>query len=277
MEFSRDTLLAAAEFAERMTHAELTRLFQKIGYRDAAGTTGSKTARVSRFLDDGPLREFAGPDDVERGTALVLAVAESFRFLRRYEVLPDTWAADEAARKGVYDRSTLAFLAGLEADGYALSEDGTLTRAIPSLADPEPPLEHIERLLRKFGFDEAEGNRRQALDAYRAGNSAAANGQARTFLLALLRALHVKLIGREAPDDKVARDGLAGLSIPFLRADVKEWDPQGRNTFLHGVFARLGEDGAHPGLSSQEEAKFRLRLVDVIALDWLERLEARPS
>jgi hypothetical protein len=275
MEFSKETLLAAADLVGGMTHADLTRLFQKLGYRDPEGTTGSRTARVSRFLE-GPLSEFPQPDDVERGAALVVAVAESFRFLKRYEVRPDvSWSADEAARDGVYDRATRDFLVGLEADGYALTEEGTLAPAIPSLADPEPPLEHVERLLRKFGFDEAEGHRREALNAYKTGNPAAANGQARTFLLALVRALYVKLVGREASDDKAARDGLACVSPPFLRPDIKEWDPQGRATFLHGVFARLGEDGAHPGLSSPEEAKFRLRLVDVIALDWLERLEAR--
>ena len=275
--FSRATFLAAADLAERLTQAEVTRLFQRIGYVDRRPDE-SKSKRLSRFLADGPLR--AGELDYDgeaRDRAFVLGVAEDFGRLARWEVHPDRWAADDASRKGVYDRWTLAFLAAVEADGYVLSEDGTLAPAVPALGDPAPPSEAIERLLRRFGFDEAADHRRQALDAYRDGNWASANAQARTFLLALVRAIYGKLVRGAATTDKAARDALAGLDPPFFRSDVKEWDAQANNTFLHGVFARLAEDGAHPGLSWHEEAKFRLRLADVVALDWLERLASRSS
>ena len=74
---------------------------------------------------------------------------------------------------------------------------------------------------------------------------------------------------------KAVRDALCILKPPFLRADVKEWEPAGRNTFLHGLFGRLAEDGPHPGLSDPLEASFRLRLADAVGLDWLERLALR--
>jgi hypothetical protein len=164
----------------------------------------------------------------------------------------------------------------LEADGYVVSADGALTPAVPNLDDPDPPSEAVERLLRRFGFNEAEDHRRQALDAYRTGNNcASANAQARAFLLSLVSAIHCTLIPGQTVDEKAMRDALTRLDPPFLRPDLKEWDASGKNTFLHGVLSRFAQDGPHPGLSSREEAKFRLRLADVIALDWLERLTSR--
>lgn len=273
--FSRATFLAAADLAERMTHADLIRLFQRIGYVEGL-SEGSKSKRLSCFLDDGPLRAGeVGYNGEVSDRAFVAAVAEDFGRLARWEVHPDRWAKHEEAKKGVYDRCSLAFLTAVEVDGYVVTEDGRLVPAVPALDDPDPPSEAIDRLLQWFGFDEAAGHRRQALDAYRGGHWASANAQTRTFLLALLRALHGKLIGGAVATDKAARDALAGLDPPFLRSDVKEWDAQVPNTFLHGVFARLAEDGCHPGLSSRGEAKFRLRLADAIALDWLERLASR--
>jgi hypothetical protein len=133
----------------------------------------------------------------------------------------------------------------------------------------------VERLLADFGFAEAASHRRQALEAHRGGHWGSTNAQARAFLLSLLRAIHAALGGVPGLDDKAVRDALAGLAPPFLRADVREWDPAGRNTFPHGLFARLAEDGPHPGLSDPSEAALRLRLADAVALDWLERLARR--
>ena len=271
--FSRETFLAARDFAERFTQADITRLFQRIGYVDHQPDE-SRSKRLSRFLNDGPLRpDKWGYDGEARDRAFILEAAEDFGRLARWEIHPD----DDDNKKGVYDRFSLAFLTALEADGYVLSEDGTLAPAVPVLGDPQPPSEAIERVLHRFGFGEAANHRRQALDAYRGGNWESANAQVRTFLLALLRAFYGNLVGGVTPDDKAVRDALAGLNPPFLRADVKEWDPQARGSFLHGVFSRLAEDGSHPGRSSREEAKFRIRLADAIALDWLERLESRSS
>ena len=258
--FSRETFLAARDFAERFTQADITRLFQRIGYVDHQPDE-SRSKRLSRFLNDGPLRpDKWGYDGEARDRAFVLEVAEDFGRLARWEIYPD----DDENKKGVYDRFSLAFLT-------------TLAPAVPALGDPQPPSEAIERVLQRFGFGEAANHRRQALDAYRGGNWESANAQVRTFLLSLLRALYGKLVGGVTPDDKAARDALAWLDPPFLRPDLKEWDQQARASFLHGVFSRLAEDGSHPGLSSRGEAKFRLRLADAIALDWLERLESRSS
>jgi hypothetical protein len=268
--FSRETFLAARDFAERLTQADITRLFQRIGYVDRQPDE-SKSKRLSRFLNEGPLRaDKWGYDGETRDRAFVLEVATDFGRLASWEIHPE----DDESKKGVYERFSLAFLTALEADGYVLLEDGTLAPAGLALGDPQPPSEAIERMLQRFGFGEAANHRRQALDAYRGGNWASANAQVRTFLLSLLRALYGNLVGGVALDDKAARDSLAGLDPPFLRPDVKEWDPQAKGSFLHGVFSRLAEDGSHPGLSSRAEAKFRLRLADAIALDWLERLES---
>ncbi len=78
-------------------------------------------------------------------------------------------------------------------------------------------------------------------------------------VLSLLRSVHAVPGGGEGLDDKAVRDALCGLSPPFLRPDVEDWDPAGRNTFLHGLFARLAEDGSHPGRSDPLAAAPRLR------------------
>ena len=274
MTFSRATFLAAAALAERMTHADVTRLFLQLAHDDRPPEE-SKSKRLSRFLNDGPLHVDKIYHDEARDRGFITAVAEDFHRLARWEIDPNRWAKDEKSRKGVYDRTTCAFLTAVEADGYVLSNEGRLAPAVPTLDESEPPSDGVVRLLRRFGFDEAQDHRRQAMDAYRDGNWASANAQTRTFLLALVHALYGKLVRGPAPTDKAARDALATLEPPFLRRDVKEWDPQANNTFLHGVFSRLAEDGSHPGLSWHQEAKFRLRMADVIALDWLERLASR--
>ena len=150
--FSRATFLAAAELAERLSQSEVTRLFQRIGYFESQPDVSKKT-RLNRFLDDdGPL---GFNRDDSRNREFVVAVAERFANLARWEVRPDRWAKDEEAKQGVYERDSRAFLTALEADGYILSEDGTLAPGVPALGDPQPPSEAIERLLQQFGCGEA--------------------------------------------------------------------------------------------------------------------------
>jgi hypothetical protein len=257
MTFSRRTFIAAADFAERLTNAEITRMFQRLGYHEPHVPTNKKD-RLSNFLADGPLANAIGRFDDSIDRNFIAAVAENLPNRRRL-------AHDEIAD---------VFLATLKADGFDLA-DGRLVPAVPVLVEDEEPLERLDHLLRYFGFEEAASHRHQALDAFTDRNWAAANAQCRTFLLALVRALSQKLGDTNCEDDKAARDYLAGLMPPFLDPAVREWDPSGKNTFLHGVFSRLSEDGAHPGLSTGNEAAFRLRLVEIIALDWLDRLVER--
>jgi hypothetical protein len=109
--FSRATFLATAELAERLTQADITRLFLRIDYFDGL-PDGSKSKRLSHFLNTGPLHIDGNYHDEARDRAFIMAVIEDFGRLKRWEVNPDRWAKDETSKKGVYDRLTMAFIGG---------------------------------------------------------------------------------------------------------------------------------------------------------------------
>ena len=70
------------------------------------------------------------------------------------------------------------------------------------------------------------------------------------------------------------REALAKLQQPFLIVDLNEWGNQGKN-LVNGVFKRLHPQGAHPGLSDDEDSTFRLHMVILLGRLFLRRLDAR--
>jgi hypothetical protein len=69
------------------------------------------------------------------------------------------------------------------------------------------------------------------------------------------------------------RQFLANCTPPFLNHDLNEWGNEGKN-FVNGTFKRLHPQGAHPGLSDDEDCTFRLHLVLLAARLFLRRLDA---
>ena len=68
------------------------------------------------------------------------------------------------------------------------------------------------------------------------------------------------------------RQALANTSPPFLSRNLNEWSDEGKN-FVNGVFKRRHPQGAHPGLSDEEDSTFRLHLVLLVARLFLRRLD----
>lgn len=63
----------------------------------------------------------------------------------------------------------------------------------------------------------------------------------------------------------------------FLSRDKHEFGDGNGQTFLPGLAKLLHPDGAHPGISTQHDAMFRLQLVLVTARWLLKRLENKIS
>jgi hypothetical protein len=130
------------------------------------------------------------------------------------------------------------------------------------------------RLLQKHGFETAKGHLDQALDAHGRGDWAAANSQIRTYFDALLDNIAEKLDASAASlgsgQPRRARLGALG----FLARHLHEWDDDGRG-FINGLVRRLHPDGAHPGLSDEEDSTFRLHVVLITGRLLLTRFDRR--
>jgi hypothetical protein len=116
----------------------------------------------------------------------------------------------------------------------------------------------------------------QAIQSHSLGNWAAANSQVRSFLESLFDETAYRL-DPNAPhgqnQGEARRQLLANITPPFLSRDLNEWSDDGKN-FVNGVFKRLHPQGAHPGLSGDEDCTFRLHLVLLLARLFLRRLDA---
>ena len=132
-------------------------------------------------------------------------------------------------------------------------------------------------LLDQFGFEKTNGHYIQAVSAHTRGDWAAANGQLRTCLESLFDTIAEKLSSDPAElpattDNKLTR--LAQMIPPFLLQSLNEWEPTGKG-FVQGFRKLLHPEGAHPGLSNEEDSTLHLHLVIIVASYYLRRLQTR--
>jgi hypothetical protein len=152
-------------------------------------------------------------------------------------------------------------------DAYRAGDLNALRKAL----DTE---DEITRLLKKHDLTTPKGHLDQALDAHGRGDWAAANGQIRTFLDALLDEIAAKLdpSSGNLASGQPRRAKIAALG--FLSRDLNEWDDKGTG-FLNGLVKRLHPQGAHPGLSDEKDSAFRLHIVLLTARLFLTRFDTR--
>ena len=165
------------------------------------------------------------------------------------------------------------FLNALTRDGFTLS-DGTLRRTLPPEADLPRIDDELRTLLDEFKMATIKGHLDQAIDNHARGQWAAANGQLRTLMEGLFDEIARHLAPAEASERQSGeslRQLLASIDPPFLREPLGEWGQQGRN-FVNGTFKRLHPEGAHPGLSDEEDCTFRLHLVLIVAGYFMRRV-----
>lgn len=175
-------------------------------------------------------------------------------------------------------RSSERFQRALERAGYAV-ENGQLRRTLPEALDLPAADDEVHLLLDRYELATPRGHLTQAIDNHTRGQWAAANGQSRTFLESLLDEIAYRLV-EDAPrgqnDGEARREALSKLDPPFLSANLNEWGNQGKN-LVNGVLKRLHPQGAHPGLSDEEDSTFRLHLVLLIGRLFLRRLAGRAE
>lgn len=139
-------------------------------------------------------------------------------------------------------------LDALAADGLEYDADGArLVASVPGVSMPvETSL--LEEALVAAGRETAAGHYRQALDSFAAGNWAASNSQIRSFLEDFIPNVAQNVTRRGS------RTPLAALQALQRSGDLVD----GEFDFGRGLWAMCQSAGPHPGLSDQEEARFRL-------------------
>jgi hypothetical protein len=265
--FSRRTVLAAIEVLEVLTQAKLSRYLLKLGpqYPQWVGGEGiSLTKRLNNLMqlvDQAPDRQ---TDDSELLRDKIVEEAIS--------LLPSTEKEYPWQPSPGSSPSQGALLRALELDGFSLT-GGTLRRTLPSDVKLPEAENELVRLLKKHGLITPNGHLDQALDAHGRGDWAAANGQIRTFFDSLLDEIAVKLDPSAAALSSGQNRRTKLASLGFLSRDLNEWDDKGQS-FINGLVKRLHPQGAHPGLSDENDSAFRLHIVLLTARLLLTRFDA---
>jgi len=120
----------------------------------------------------------------------------------------------------------------------------------------------IEAELARRGWTTAVGHYRQAVASFAAGNWAAANGQLRTFFESLMRTAAGSASGSGSGQVQAAADALDSAGV--LLAE--------ESAFVKRLWKLLHPGGSHPGLSDEDESRFRLLTITGYARFLLIRL-----
>lgn len=236
MPLSRRTLAALMRAAAELGHAPLGIVFYEFGVegRDAGGNllnrARSLVAAVNAEDDD--------PDDVSRRLIeLCERVLGSFNDwqLEHNEVLHELRRI-------------------LEIDGL-LYEEGRLIPTTPEAAALGPQLSLLEQELETRGYAVALAHYRQAVNNFAQGNHEAANGQLRSALEDLLIQLASEGQGADPDNPGAALQRLRDTG--FL--SQTEW-----NHFRY-LWGDIQDNGPHRGLTTDQEALFRLHAVTAAA------------
>ena len=171
----------------------------------------------------------------------------------------------------------LAYDRALARDGFTLTDEGSILRTLPPVADLPEANDELYSLLKELDMAVAKGHLDQAIKNHAEGTWAAANGQLRPFLEELFNEISKRLDPEKAhatltSENRRAR--LATISPPFLLESLGEWSNDGKN-FVNGVFKRFHPEGPHPGLSDEEDCTLRLHLALIIGRHYLRRLKNR--
>lgn len=264
--FTRRTIVAASGVLSDYTQNESDRFLLEHGLENlgGAGAVLAKANRLARYL-------LEHPEDLdEDGRNLTDRVIEAL-------VNNAIWRCTHYGdfRQDDFERRYSDLKRGLERDAFTV-EGGQLRRALPPEIDLPRADNEVHTLLNDLGFNVPLGHLEQGIAAHARADWAAANGQFRPFIESLCDEIAERL-GRggvlpQAGNDR--RQWLAQINPPFFIRDLNEWTGQGTG-FLEGFYRRLHPQGAHPGLSDEDDSTFRLHLVLLVARLLLRRLRAR--
>jgi hypothetical protein len=265
LHYSRRTVIAAIDLLEsRYSQAEITSLLTDFGPDVYNAVRKETDASAKKRMND--LKQFVDAHHNQQTEDGLLANVLVERAASHFPKPDSDWPDADALPPPMEKLKT-----ALEQDGFVITA-GALRRALPSevgLPNTEPDL---IRLLNKHDFDTAKGHLEQAMENHARRNWAAANGQLRTFFDALLDAIAERLhpTEKQLASGQPPRARLAAAG--FLSITLNEWDNDGKG-FINGLVRRLHPQGAHPGLSDQDDCTFRLHIVLLTSALLLRRFD----
>lgn len=202
-------------------------------------------------------------------------LAQQVLFTLRHEV------SEEAGAEGALELARLVLASGkaqgwsdvgaswfeslknsISADGWEFDEDSDLfVAAIPGTQMPQE-VTWVGSELQRRGWAVPRGHYEQAIENFAAGNWAAANAQLRTFFESLMRTAGGTNNASGSGQVQAAFDALDGAAR--LIADEAQFGKK--------MWKMLHPGGSHPGLSDEDESRFRLLMLTGYARFLLTRL-----
>lgn len=266
--YSRKTILSATDLLEDREHDAIDRFVLEHDALEGyvgPGTTRDRANSIARFL----LQYTEVEEDSKNLTDIIIEelVGEAVRNCTKYGQFDYGKFSERYAK---LNRS-------LQRDGYTV-EDGELRKSLPEALNLPQADDEVHVLLKRYGFDIPLGHLDNAISAHGRSEWAGANGQLRTFVEALFDAIAQALaarLGQAAPEAGYAsQQWLHKLNPSFFEVGLNEWTDQGTG-FVNGFWKRLHPEGAHPGLSDDEDSTLRLHLVLLVTRSLLLRFDGR--
>lgn len=267
-QFSRKTVLAATDLLQNAGHSRISRFLLEHGLENQVpfGSMRDRANSVARHL-------IANPEVLnDYGENLTDSVVN--------ELVQEAIAECTVFEEFSYQRFSERFgelNRALARDGFTV-EDGQVRRSLPEALELPEADDEVHLLLEQLQLNIPLGHLNQGITAHARGDWAAANAQFRAFMESLFDTIANRLATRRGvpapPEGNQSRIWLSQLDPPFFLVELNEWTGQGTG-FLEAFFRRLHPQGAHPGLSDEEDSTFRLHLVLLTARTLLRRLSER--
>jgi len=260
--FSRRTILTATDALVNRTHTAISRFLLEHGLEDKIGgdSKQSRATGLARYLINNPDETNEYGENISDGVITAL-VGEAIR----------AYSYREAFNYEQFQRSHPDLYRALERDGYTV-ESGALRGMLPRALGLPQADDDVHALLDQYSFTTTRGHLDQGMAAHDRGDWAAANAQFRAFIESLFDEI-ARNLGCPAAmaTSGQRRTWLAQKSPPFFIPGLNEWDFQGGG-FMEAFFRRLHPQGAHPGLSDEDDSTFRLHMVLIVSRQLLRRI-----
>ncbi len=283
-DFNRMTVVAAAEVVSTFySHADMEVLEVQWGIagRCSSSSKSGRVASWARIACDEELVVMTENGRVRLDRALIEYAVSAPSRIRE----SDAWKR---------------FVAGLRFDGFEVIETenavpdkmpwgrttvtkvSTLARMLPKDIpgmDFREAESEVVKLLDRHGFAVTKGHLHQALSAFQRNEWSSANGELRNFFESCLNEIAVKLGYAGDGEGKAKRDFLGnGSSPPFLLSEYNEWHANNQKPqYVQGLLSRMHPHGAHPGLSEEDDATFRVQIALITARLFLRRFIQRNA
>jgi len=247
MALSQKTLACLANLmANVLSHSDLEPLVYQFGVEESTpkGNRQNRAIHLLKRLVQHPGKEFENP------------VVDIIQYIQKF--LPN---APESTWK--YYTDYQAFLSSLRLDGFEI-DAGKVIPTTPAPAALAPELSVLEKELKQCGFGTAQAHYAQAVDNFLKGNWEACNGQVRPFVEDTIISIGERLTTKTRKDPKASLQDL--LDRHFL--------DQEEVSLIKSFWSGIHDNGPHRGLSSEQEALFRLHVSTAITRYLIFKLTA---